>query len=140
MSFINISFAFSVICTVTVLSSYTFTVSTTGSTIANDLKNNTSIQWKLDTGSWGTWDAMIAAIEALSGEADGSKDYVAGALPDEFTASDDVHTIAWQWLYEADTNGDSVFGDNDSADTALGNKATLDSVKVVITITATQID
>ena len=109
---------------------YSFTVSTNGSEIADDIKNNTNIQWKLDEGTWGTWDDMIAAIEAL----DGDETYEANEIPAAFAAGK-THTVAWQWVFE--TAGDA---DQDAFDTAMGNKATLDSVVLVITITATQVD
>ena len=110
---------------------YTLEVSTTGSAIADDIKANTNIQWRLDNGAWGTWDAMIAAIEALDGNVANNR-YEAGQLPTAF-ANDAVHTVEWQWIFSADDAGDI-------ADTAMGNKAALDEVKIVITITATQLD
>lgn len=109
---------------------YTFAVSTDGSTCADTIKSNASIQWKLDSGDWGTWDQLIASIKALSGDASGTKTYQAGNLPTNFNASAS-HTISWQWLFDNST---------DSTDTAMGNAADLASVTVRITITATQID
>ncbi len=112
---------------------YSFEVSTAGSTIADDIKTNTNIQWKLDNGAWSTWDAMIADIEAL----DGDKDYAPGEFPTAFNATNQKHTISWQWLFDANEEGAT---DLDAKDTAMGDKANLDEVKVVITINATQID
>ncbi len=108
---------------------YSFVVSTAGSECAADIQSNGNIQWKLDDGAWGTWSAMIAAIEAL----DGDKNYKPGELPAEFTAADDEHTISWQWVFHTSDEADEK-------DSAMANKATLDSVKLVISITATQLD
>lgn len=121
---------------------YTFEVSTTDSECAEDIKNNANIQWKLDNGTWGTWDDMIAAVKALSGDASGSKQYAAGELPasvKDNAAADVIHTVSWQWAFET-ANGDGQPAAQDATDTDLGNKATLDEVKLVITITATQVD
>lgn len=119
---------------------YTFGISTDGSEIADDIKDNTNIQWKLDNGTWGTWNDMIAAIKALSGAASGSKDYAAGMLPNAFSATgNDEHTVSWQWLFETNS-GEGQPTAQDATDTKLGNKSALDEVKLVITITATQVD
>ncbi len=113
---------------------YTFVVDTTGSSIGDTIKNNANIQWKLDDGSWGTWDAMITAIEALDGNKSDNR-YDPNTLPDEFTTADDTHTISWQWVFHTDAAADVT-------DTAMGNvtAADLAKVKVVINITATQVD
>lgn len=112
---------------------YTFTVDTTGSTCADSIKNNANIQWKLDNGSWGTWDQLIASIKALSGDASGSKVYGPNTLPTGFTTADDVHTVAWQWVF---STGDGA----DATDTAMGNAADLAEVELHVAITATQVD
>lgn len=111
---------------------YTLTITTTGSSIAEDIKTNTNIQWKLDNGEWGTWDQMIAAIEAL----DGDKTYAPGEIADAFKPGV-THTVAWQWLFE--TAGEGMAA-QDAIDTAMGNKQTLDQVKLVINVTAVQVD
>lgn len=116
---------------------YTFKVDTTGSTIADDIKNNPNIVWKLDNGTEGDWDTLLANIENLSGDASGTKTYQPGQLPTGFTAADDVHTITWKWKFE--TEGIGKDG-QDATDTAMGNKAKLDEVTLKITVTATQID
>ena len=108
---------------------YTFKVETTGSECDDTIKNNGSIQWKLDSGEWGTWDAFIAAIEAL----DGDEDYEAGELPEKFGTADNTHTVYWRWVF---TTGDA----SDMEDTEMGNADELANVKLVIKITATQID
>lgn len=105
------------------------------------IKGNANILWALDAtdvsdpddAAYGTWDEMIAAIKALSGDASGSKDYAANTLPAEFTSTDDVHTISWIWVFSTDAAGDTY-------DTNMGNAAELDDVSINITITATQLD
>lgn len=117
---------------------YQFTVSTAGSQIADEIKNNTNIQWKLDDGTWGTWDDMIAAIQNLSGDATGTKRYEPGKLPEAFNKAEaNTHTVYWQWLFATSGNDMDI---QDVKDTTMGNKETLDTVKLQITITATQID
>ena len=114
---------------------YTFEVSTKGSSCADSIKNNRNIQWKLDNGAWGTWDALITAIEALDGNKVENK-YDPGQLPDAFTAADgNTHTVSWQWLF--DTANDAT---QDVTDTAMGNADELAKVELVITVAATQID
>lgn len=125
---------------------YTFTVDTTGSTIASAIENNPNIQWALvdkasftdvanvDPAAWGTWDALIDGIKAMSGEADGSCEYAPNTAPEAF-AQGTEWVIVWQWKFE--TSGDA---DQDILDTNMGNKVNLDTVKIVITITATQVD
>ena len=110
---------------------YTFTVSTAGSTCATDIKNNANIQWKLDTGAWGTWDQLLASIEALDGD---KAQYNAGELPTGFKMGD-THTVSWQWVFNTGDDADVV-------DTAMGNKTAeqLDKVDLHITVTATQVD
>ena len=121
--------------------SYSFTVSTAGSSCDTTIQNNPNILWKLDTGAWGTWEDLLDSIEALSGEDDGSKDYQPGQLPAAFTASDDVHTVAWKWIFDENAaDKEAGTANNDTGDTAMGNAATLAQVTLKITITATQID
>lgn len=109
---------------------YTLTVSTEGSEIADDIKNNANIKWKLDDGEYGTWDELLAAIKALSGETNGTQEYAAGTLPNKLDGT--PHTIAWKWAFSANPEGDE-------ADTAMGNATEL-KVTLKITVTATQID
>ena len=120
---------------------YTFGISTEGSTIADDIKSNGNIQWKLDNGTWGTWDALIAAIKALSGDSTGIKTYKPGELPtsvkDNAAAADVIHTVYWKWDFE--TAGAGV-NDQDAIDTGMGNDAELANVTLKITVSATQID
>ena len=105
---------------------YTFKVDTTGSNCDEKIQNNTNIQWKLDSGEWGSWTAFITAIEAL----DEGEYFKAGTLPAGFGTTDNTHTVYWQWVFEG----------NDSNDTTMGNADELAEVKLVITITATQVD
>lgn len=113
--------------------SYEFKVDVSESTIADDIKNNANIQWKLDSGEWGTWDQLMTAIKGLSGDNSGTKTYAAGTLPTAFADASTTHTISWQWKFSTDDAGDVK-------DTAMGNKATLDTVVIKIIITATQVD
>ena len=115
---------------------YTFTVDTTGSTIADDIKNNANITWSLDNGAYGDWDTLMADIAKLSGDASGTMTYKAGTAPTGFTTADETHTISWKWAFEDAKNTTT----QDATDTAMGNKATLDEVKIVINVTATQVD
>lgn len=108
---------------------YTFKVDTNGSDCDEDIKNNANIQWKLDGGEFGSWDDLITAIEAL----DGDEDYEAGELPTAFSTADNTHTVYWRWIF---TTGEQ----SDITDTAMGNANELADVKLVINITATQID
>ena len=124
--------------------SYTFKVDTTGSTIDDDIKNNPNIQWALvkvvdiaaisdeNSSEWGNWDKLMDDIAALSGEDDGEKTYAPNTAPEAF-AQGTEWVVAWQWKF-------STSDGQDVADTAMGNKQTLDTVKIVITITATQVD
>ncbi len=123
---------------------YTFTVSTLNSDIASDIKGNANIQWALvdgnvtsltaDSTEWGTWDQLIAEIEALDGTAgDTGTKVEANNLPAKFASSGAGYTVFWQWKYSTDASADAV-------DTAMGNAATQSPVKLKITITATQID
>lgn len=123
---------------------YTFTVDVTDSAIDDDIKANPNIQWAVvkvegsaaipaeDSAEWGTWDAMLAELAGLSGDADGKKDYEPNTAPAAF-AQGTEYVIAWQWIFHTDDA-------QDVADTAMGNKQNLDDVKISIEITATQIN
>lgn len=110
---------------------YTFTVSTKGSECGDSIKANANIKWSLDGKEVGSWDALLKAIEALAGEADGSKDYAAGELPEGFDASA-MHKISWTWEF---STGDAA----DKVDTDMGNMNALDEVTISIEVSATQI-
>ena len=132
---------------------YTVTVSTDGSSIAEDIENNKDIVWALDDNTtYSTWDDLLSNIAKLSGSDSatvdtddannvvGEKTYEAGTLPDAFT-NGKTHTVYWKWNFEGNNN---TYGDTnqsqDEYDTAMGNKTTLDDVTLKITITATQVD
>lgn len=110
---------------------YKITVDTTGSEIAADLVANTNIQWKLDDGAWGSFADMLGAIEALS------TDTIAPNEFDESWGATAEHTIAWQWIINDVSDAANA---QNVVDTALGNKLTPDTVKVVISILAEQVD
>ena len=117
---------------------YSLVVSTDGSTCADAIKNNANIKWavlktsELEGGNtvpvaeWKTWDEMITEIEGL----DGDESFDAKELA---PISNTSYTIAWKWDFSTDAAGDA-------ADTAMGNVGDLADVKIVITITATQVD
>lgn len=132
---------------------YTFTVSTADSFCDALIQGNKAIQWKLDTGEWGTWEQLIAAIEALAGDASGTKQYAPNTLPTAFGSSSPSHTISWQWIFsptntyymkdgalvESGTAGATQMT-QDELDTYMGNMETLEDLTLKITVTATQLD
>lgn len=102
---------------------YTFTVSTEGSTIDRNIKDNVNIKWKLDNGEWSSWDDLLNAIKALSGDdaGNGTKTYKPGELPGAFnTDGANEHTVSWQWKFDENAN--------DVHDTDMGNAANLEKV------------
>lgn len=116
---------------------YKFTVSTEGSDCAKDIQDNDNIQWKLDTGKWGTWTELKKSIEDLAGTTSKTTTYKAGNLPEQFNGTTE-HTVAWQWVFDKDAV--DTKGDKDTDDTKLGNKEALDNVTLKISITAEQVD
>ena len=106
---------------------YTFTVNTTGSTCDDDIKNNPNIKWSFDTATDLTWDQLMTKIAALSS----TETVKAGNFPNGADSAE--HTIGWEWAF-------STSDDQDTADTAMGNKTNLDNVKIVINFAATQVD
>ena len=121
---------------------YTFTVDAAITGDYDALDANPNFKWTLQKGTetavqYDTVANLIAAVKALSGEADGSMDYEAGKLPTAFTSADEVYTIGWAWTFE--TTGDGM-ATQDATDTAMGNAQDLDDVTFAITITATQKD
>lgn len=112
---------------------YVFTVDCAATGEYGALDRNTNFYWTLDgAGNYQTVAELIAAVELLAGEADGSAEYGAGDLPTAFTAGSS-HTIGWAWNFGT---GDVAA---DEADTIMGNADALDNVTITITITATQI-
>lgn len=125
---------------------YTFVVSATGSSCDQSIKSNTNIKWSLDGQlakadgkTDGTWDALIAAIEALDGNKTDNR-YAPNTLPEAFKNTDtNDHTVGWEWVFET-KNGDVVDAAKDATDTTMGNDADLANVTLKITVSATQID
>lgn len=118
---------------------YTFEVSTTGSECADDIQNNTNIKWyldgqlaKADGKTDGTWDALLAAIEALDGNKTDNT-YGPNTLPEAFTTGANEHTVGWEWVFHTNDTADTT-------DTSMGNAANLANVILKITVSATQID
>ena len=119
---------------------YTFVVSADESTCADSIKNNANIKWSLDgvlakadDKTEGSWDALIAAINALDGNKPNDR-YEPNTLPDAFTTvGTNVHTVGWEWTF-------STSEDADTTDTEMGNATDLANVTLKITVTATQID
>lgn len=105
---------------------YSFIVSTAGSECAQEIEDNENIKWYLDDVACDNWDDLLADIAALS------QSYVAaGQLPSGF-GDGNSHNIKWEWVFHT---GDA----QDVEDTTMGNTANL-NVKIVITVTATQLD
>jgi hypothetical protein len=111
---------------------YKIIVTTDGSKCDDDLIANTNIQWKLDTtGSWGSFDDLLKAIQDLS----------TGTIPaqqfDTNWGAESTHTVYWQWLINESSD---VNDEQNIKDTALGSKAGEDWVTLKITILAEQVD
>ena len=135
---------------------YTLDVSTAGSSCADDIKDNTNIIWKIavdgaalaaapavDGQSFaaGSWDALMYAIEALDNNtADAS--FAPGEIAEAFDAGSQIE-IGWEWIFEDTTHANAdtdAYDDQDEIDTAMGNKPTLDTVVIAISVTATQVN
>ena len=114
---------------------YTFSVAAEGE-CNNAIRSNPNIQFKLDDGEFGTFDALVNALKALSGEAGGTKQYAAGELPAAFGGTANTHTVYWRWLFTDQADPAT----QDARDTALGNDPSEPSCLIRITISATQID
>ena len=112
---------------------YTFNVTVTENCDAS-IRNNPAIRFKLDAGTFGTWEDLVADIKALSGDPTGTKAYAAGTLPTAFPKTDEVHTISWKWDFQDGTAA------QDTMDTTMGTAASLASLNLAVSITATQID
>ena len=123
------------------------------SAIADEIKNNPSVQWKLDNGAWGTLEQLKTSILSLSGDASGVKVYEPGQFATAFE-DNTPHTIAWQWLLDNDEtitvdevcdaygNCENVYMSSNEYDTYMGNLALDGDLEAVVTvgITAIQID
>ncbi|MBQ4121379.1 MAG: hypothetical protein IJD35_05125 [Clostridia bacterium] len=120
---------------------YSFTVSTTGSTCDQKIEDNVNITWALAktdekaSAVYGTWDELIAKLEAL----DGDKTYAAGEIP---IMVDTEYTILWNWAFENTNDGNADSNAAVKNDSWIGNEAVAGDITVTlqITITATQID
>lgn len=132
---------------------YTFTVDVENwyFDATDALDANQNFVWKLQKGretpvEYQTIAELMSAIKALSGDASGSKTYQPGELPKAFTSANEVYTIGWEWkftgnkTYTDDTVDPAVTYTQDQLDTAMGNAQNLSEVKLVIAISATQID
>ncbi len=112
--------------------SYTLEVDTTGSSCADLIKNNPNILWSLDGNSYGDWQSLLAAIDALDDEGEPG------------TAKTISETVYWKWIFDENaSNKETATANNNTGDTAMGTYAgeTGDlAVTLSITVTATQID
>lgn len=117
---------------------YTFKVTPDFKGSYSNLDSNTNFKWTLKKGSetateYNTVADLVDALEALSGDASGTKKYNAGELPTAFTSADEIYTIGWKWEFYTSAT-------QDETDTAMGNAQSLDNVELTLTISATQID
>ena len=94
--------------------------------------NNPSIVWRLDDGTYGTWEETKAQVLALSGDASGVKTYAPLEIAENFKA-DKTHKIGWKWIMD---------NNNNVMDTEMGNKAVDGdiSAKINIKVTAVQVN
>lgn len=126
---------------------YTLNVSVEATGDYDSLDDNESFTWSLKktsgettttVGTYQTVAQLKAAIENLSGETDGSKDYAAGQLPTAFTNADETYTVGWNWAFDGQDVKDTKMGNainHDSEDVT-----TLEHVALTITVSATQRD
>lgn len=121
---------------------YTFTVSTVGSDCDDEILKNPNITWALAktaekaNAQYGTWEALLTAIENLDGN---EAYYDAGETP---AMIDTEYTILWKWNFDNQGDGNTDNDANTNNDTELGNLAAAGdlTVKLMVTITATQIN
>jgi len=119
---------------------YTLQVDATATGSYAELDDNKDFKWTLkkdgETATeYQTVKELTAAVEALSGDSTGTKQYAANELPTTL-APNTGYTIGWVWDFE--DSGKTAA--QDATDTAMGNADTLDNVTLTITITATQVD
>lgn len=94
--------------------------------VSDKIKNNTSIQWKLDDGEWSSWEDFKTDILSLSGNNTGKHIY----KPDEFFEAfknTEIHRISWQW----------VMDNNNNADTFIGNDILIDDIRAIVDVSIT---
>lgn len=99
------------------------------SSIGDNINANPNIKWSFNGSAWGTWDTMIANIEAYH------QDVEANNLP---TIASSGIEIKWMWAF--DESDPEAEGNYDTWDTAMGNASPLETVKLSIKLTATQVD
>lgn len=87
---------------------------------------NPNIVWSFNGAAYGSWDAMITAINGYT------ENVEANALP---TIASTGIQIGWEWKFE--TTGNDA---QDIMDTNMGNAAELAKVTLTIKLTATQVD
>lgn len=106
---------------------YTIDINVLESDIGANIKANTSIVWSFNGVEYAhdgvntSWDKLIAALEAYHEEVG------ANNLP---AIANTGIEISWNWAFDG----------NDTADTALGDATTLETVTLKIEIVATQVD
>ena len=108
---------------------YTIDLNVAESSIGDNINANPNILWSFNGSAWGTWDAMITAIEAYHENVD------ANNLP---TIAKTGIEIKWKWAF--DENDSDAVANHDAWDTAMGNAETLETVKLTIKLVATQVD
>ena len=122
---------------------YEVKISLDDSAIDEKILNNPSVQWKLDSGAFGTWDQLKTAILSLSGNAAGRHVYGPGEFATAFHDAQE-HKISWQWLLDNDETitVDEVSMSSNEYDTYMGNLALTNDLNAVIkvSITAQQVN
>ena len=103
---------------------YTIDLNVTASGVDADIEANENIRWVFNDAEYSKFTDMVAAIEAYHEDVD------ANTLP---RLNNTGLNIGWYWLFSTDAAHD-VF------DTAMGDKANLDDVYIVIEYVATQVD
>ena len=84
-----------------------------------------------NTYTYQSYSDFIDAINALSGDSSGEKEYEAGSLPTgdaaELFDGSKGYYIGWAWLYDSNTGSTPAVAETstDTADTAAGNAANL---------------
>lgn len=102
----------------------TLAVDTENTDIADAIKANPAITWSFGGTTYGSWDAMVTAINGYK------EDVAAGKLPSFDTNG---LTIGWKWEF-LDTDAQN------KTDTDMGNANPLDECKLAIKLTAAQVD
>ena len=92
--------------------------------IDDGINGNPNIDWFFNGVWFDSWAAMLTAIDGYH------EDVQANALP---TIANTGIEIGWNWKFSTDATMDSY-------DTAMGDANPLDTVKLTINLTATQVD